>query len=185
MVFHTAPPHPASKARITCSPVLVGGADASQKGFGEAMPAKFTARLTSDISRLQLAHDGQRGPLAVRNSIHDLPSTIHAISSGKVLWIRRLPGPAIDYDAATIQGHATNALQQLQQRRLADSRNDEVAGQMKLRSGDRFQRLRHTHAFQKLQQAPIGKHPNWQRLPKKAHALLLGVLVLECKRRSE
>src|ERR1700729_2241213 len=44
MVFQTAPPHPASKARMICSPQLVGGPEASQNGFGEWMPAKFVVR---------------------------------------------------------------------------------------------------------------------------------------------
>src|SRR5215472_2011771 len=44
IVFHTAPPQPASNARITCSPLLAGGADASQKGFGLLMPAKSMLR---------------------------------------------------------------------------------------------------------------------------------------------
>src|SRR6185437_7462154 len=44
MVFHTAPPQPASNARITCPAVFVGGPDDSQNGFGDRMPAKFTAR---------------------------------------------------------------------------------------------------------------------------------------------
>ena len=39
-VFHTAPPQPASKARSTIDPMFVGGAEASQKGFGDLMPAK-------------------------------------------------------------------------------------------------------------------------------------------------
>ena len=43
-VFHTAPPQPASKARLIWSPVFVGGAEASQKGLGEEMPAMFTRR---------------------------------------------------------------------------------------------------------------------------------------------
>ena len=43
-VFQPAPPHPASKARMTCSPEFVGGADASQNGFGLLIPAKSTAR---------------------------------------------------------------------------------------------------------------------------------------------
>src|SRR5437899_8198095 len=38
-VFHTAPPQPASNARMICSPVLVGGALASQNGLGLLMPA--------------------------------------------------------------------------------------------------------------------------------------------------
>src|SRR6185437_9122188 len=44
MVFQTAPPQPASKARMTCPAVLVGGAEDSQNGFGERMPAKVTER---------------------------------------------------------------------------------------------------------------------------------------------
>src|ERR1019366_8462317 len=44
-VFQTAPPQPASKARMTCSPQLVGGPEASQKGFGQWMrPAKVVER---------------------------------------------------------------------------------------------------------------------------------------------
>src|SRR3977135_706935 len=44
-VFHTAPPQPASKARITCSPQLAGGPEASQNGLGQRMPpAKFVVR---------------------------------------------------------------------------------------------------------------------------------------------
>src|SRR4030095_11288624 len=44
MVFQTAPPQPASKARCTCMPELLGGADASQNGFGERIPAKLMFR---------------------------------------------------------------------------------------------------------------------------------------------
>src|SRR5258707_173719 len=44
MVFHTAPPQPASNARCTCIPELLGGADASQKGFGDRIPAKLMFR---------------------------------------------------------------------------------------------------------------------------------------------
>lgn len=44
MVFHTAPPQPASNALCTCAPELAGGAEASQKGLGERMPAKLMLR---------------------------------------------------------------------------------------------------------------------------------------------
>src|ERR1700691_3995910 len=44
MVFHTAPPQPASNARITWPPVLVGGPEASQNGLGLVTPANFTVR---------------------------------------------------------------------------------------------------------------------------------------------
>jgi hypothetical protein len=44
-VFHTAPPHPLSKALMTWYPELVGGAEASQKGLGDFIPAKFDFKL--------------------------------------------------------------------------------------------------------------------------------------------
>src|SRR5580658_3684257 len=44
MVFQTAPPQPASKARITWPAVFDGGPEASQKGFGDSMPQNFTFR---------------------------------------------------------------------------------------------------------------------------------------------
>ena len=59
MVFQTAPPQPASKARITWPPVLVGGPEASQKGFGELRPQKLTVGRTSITSlTLVLGDDG-------------------------------------------------------------------------------------------------------------------------------
>src|ERR1700733_11260310 len=65
IVFQTAPPHPASKARITCSPQLVGGALASQNGFGHLIPpAKFVVKSairtsppkTSDSPKVVIRH---------------------------------------------------------------------------------------------------------------------------------
>jgi hypothetical protein len=43
-VFQTAPPQPASNARSTIEPIFVGGAEASQKGLGDFIPAKLTLR---------------------------------------------------------------------------------------------------------------------------------------------
>src|SRR5215212_3668842 len=51
-VFQTAPPQPASNARSTIEPMFVGGAEASQKGLGDLMPAKSTLR--SAIAKLLL-----------------------------------------------------------------------------------------------------------------------------------
>src|SRR3954452_6853840 len=45
-VFQTAPPQPASKARRTWYSELVGGAEASQKGFGALTPQNSTVRST-------------------------------------------------------------------------------------------------------------------------------------------
>ena len=55
MVFQTAPPQPASKARMICSPALVGGAEASQKGLRQGMVAKVVSRVGMIISRELLA----------------------------------------------------------------------------------------------------------------------------------
>src|SRR5271163_2715761 len=62
MVFHTAPPQPASKARITWPPVLVGGPDASQNGFGLVTPANFTLR--SAIVNLRIGRKPSRRDFA-------------------------------------------------------------------------------------------------------------------------
>src|SRR5437588_5224443 len=50
-VFQTAPPHPASKARITWSPQFAGGPEASQNGLGHRMPPAKVV-LSSAIVRL-------------------------------------------------------------------------------------------------------------------------------------
>src|ERR1700734_3608239 len=98
MVFHTAPPHPASKARIICSPLLVGGAEASQKGLGERIPAKFPDKPGSRGgpgplpglgrplrvvrgSLLEPFRNGDAGPFPVRDRIHVFSTAIHAIAA--------------------------------------------------------------------------------------------------------
>src|SRR5260370_24282293 len=44
IVFQTAPPQPASNARMTCPAVFVGGPEASQNGFGLVIPANLTVK---------------------------------------------------------------------------------------------------------------------------------------------
>ena len=55
-VFHTAPPQPASNARSIIEPMFVGGALASQNGFGDLMPAKSTARSAISFVPHTLCH---------------------------------------------------------------------------------------------------------------------------------
>src|SRR5665213_3107600 len=43
-VFHTTPPRPALKARTTLYSLSVGGAEASQNGFGDLIPANSERR---------------------------------------------------------------------------------------------------------------------------------------------
>src|ERR1700691_5093663 len=89
MVFHTAPPHPASKARITCSPQLAGGAEASQNGLGLQMPpAKVVERsgpAALSMTRLEGTHDGDCSALPIRDRIHHLASSIDAIAARIIL----------------------------------------------------------------------------------------------------
>src|ERR1039458_4506504 len=75
MVFHTAPPQPASKALWICAPELVGGAEASQNGLGDLMPAKLVRRSAMFFhlarrERRQMLMDCLGGQLAILYS-HD------------------------------------------------------------------------------------------------------------------
>src|SRR5580704_2525163 len=97
MVFQTAPPQPASKARITCSPQLVGGAEASQKGLRHLMPAKVVSRVVSGIlaSEDPGGHCGARA-LAIGNGVDDLAAAVSAVTSCEVLRVGGLAGDAIN-----------------------------------------------------------------------------------------
>src|SRR4051812_1376246 len=104
MVFHMAPPHPASKARMICSPVLVGGPDASQKGLGEWMdPAKPRTRRSGPVSGmdgLRMGEHGQRGALSIRHRVYHFAATVHAIAPGVVARIAGATGRGIGDQAA-------------------------------------------------------------------------------------
>src|ERR1700733_4548931 len=115
MVFQTAPPQPASNARMTCSPQLVGGAEASQNGLGDRMPpANVVER--SDRSHLEGSGDSQSGPLSIRHGIHHLAAAIDAVAACKILRTPR-------------------ALQECIYRRLSDGGNHHVARQLKIGAG--------------------------------------------------
>src|SRR5271168_3698787 len=110
MVFQTAPPQPASKARITCSPQLVGGADANQNGFGELMPAVFAARLGAALevgsAMSGLVHEGLRDadgcPLTVGYGVDNLATAVHTVSTGKVLRVIRLARSTFNDNSAVL-----------------------------------------------------------------------------------
>src|SRR5579862_5705603 len=94
MVFQTAPPQPASKARFTWSPQLLGGPEASQNGLGDWMPAQRVVR--SAMERLQTACNTHRGTLAVGHGIHHLAAAVHAMTAGEVAGIGGLARGRID-----------------------------------------------------------------------------------------
>src|SRR5512132_2017467 len=81
-VFHTAPPQPRSNARWIWAPELVGGADASQNGLGERMPAQTEVR--SGMAALgEVAVDGLGGALAVGRGVDHLGAAVGAVAAGK------------------------------------------------------------------------------------------------------
>src|SRR5437763_17143037 len=104
-VFHTTPPQPASNARSTLYALSVGGAEASQNGFGLVMPTKVvvrsamqdllrlaTARLRlrrAAFGRAQEAVDGNRRALAVLDRLHrEIAAAVGAIAAGPNLGVR-------------------------------------------------------------------------------------------------
>src|SRR5215831_13721015 len=91
MVFHTAPPQPASKARITWSPQLVGGPDASQKGLGHRMPAKLVVR-----SAIVGSYDSEGGAFAIGYGIHHFAATIDTVTAREVLGIGGAAGGSVN-----------------------------------------------------------------------------------------
>src|SRR5579872_4233497 len=115
-VFHTTPPQPDLKARTTLYSLSVGGAEASQNGLGERMPAKVVAR--SAMSPLlgvgQHAVDRLGGDLAVLHRLYGQIRSGDAVAPGKDARQRRLP-LGIDNDAPA-----------LQRRCVLDRRHDEM-----------------------------------------------------------
>src|SRR5262249_51167110 len=69
-VFHTAPPQPASKARMICSPLFVGGAEASQKGVGLLFPGESIERAAI---LLYLKHSSTGDSSRARHCVHRPP----------------------------------------------------------------------------------------------------------------
>src|SRR6185437_250508 len=133
MVFQTAPPQPASKARMTCSPQLVGGAEASQKGLRHLMPAKVVSRVGLGILSSQdpCSHCGA-GALTVSHGIDDLTAAVGAVAACEVFGVGGLAGGAVDEDAAALElyfgGLCFAAGEELGVRGLADGEDDVFGG---------------------------------------------------------
>src|SRR5437762_12934653 len=104
-VFHTAPPHPASNARITCSPQFVGGAEASQNGLRHGIPQKLVSSvgLGLDMLHLQPRGNADARAFSVRDCVHNLPAPISAITAGKELRVGSLACRPVNEDASAFQ----------------------------------------------------------------------------------
>src|SRR5690349_22360766 len=135
MVFQTAPPHPASKARITWSPQFAGGPEASQNGFGHRMPAKFVVRsATATSKRLENA---ERGALSIGDGVHDLAPAVHAVPAGVILRIAGASGGTVDANQTAVGFE----LQPISEARLAEGEHDHVARDLIFRARDGLGRL--------------------------------------------
>src|ERR1035441_10125615 len=98
MVFHTAPPQPASKARMTCSPELAGGPEANQKGLGQRMPAKLVAR--SATFHHPMVHHPEGGANAIGHGVHHFAAAVDAIAAGGIFRIAGAAGGGSEEDTA-------------------------------------------------------------------------------------
>src|SRR5215472_1972045 len=107
MVFQTAPPHPASKARITWSPQLVGGPEASQNGLGQRIPAKLVVRSATDCLR-----DGTRRALSIGYGIDYFAPAVDAIAAGVIFGIGGPAGGAVHDDGPVIECDASGFAEQ-------------------------------------------------------------------------
>src|ERR1700722_11076595 len=98
-VFHPAPPQPASKARMTCSPVLAGGAEASQNGMGLSMPAVLVRRSAMG-EFAPLSMKGTCGVAPVVQGVDHLLAAVHAVAAGEDLGMAGGAGEGIGHHAA-------------------------------------------------------------------------------------
>ena len=105
IVFQTAPPQPASNARMICSPQLVGGADASQNGLGQGIPQNVVARVGLSSGKVSLQPRGYSDARAfsIRHSVDNFPAAIGAVAAREELGVRSLTGGAVDHDPPTLQ----------------------------------------------------------------------------------
>src|SRR5262245_11500530 len=103
MVFQTAPPQPASKARLTWYSELVGGAEASQKGLGARTPQKLMLRSGTGTSSGQQRVNPPRRDLAVLHGIDNLAAAADAVAAGEQLRDAGRPRGANDRHLAAVQ----------------------------------------------------------------------------------
>src|SRR6266481_7707318 len=140
MVFHTAPPQPASKARMIWYAVLVGGPEASQKGLGERTPQKLMLRSGIDppaVGSFQCVMNSRSGFLAMGDGIHHFTATIDTVPASEIARIAGLHGIRIHGHTAVCQLQARNLLEEVELALLSQSFDHHFHTQAKLASGDR------------------------------------------------
>src|ERR1043166_3484622 len=80
---------------------------------------------------LQPLGDADAGAFAVGRGVDDFPPAVHAVASGEVFSVLRLPGLAVDHHAALSPLYTPAASEKVPQPRLANCGNHHVACQVK------------------------------------------------------
>src|SRR5271170_4121798 len=138
IVFQTAPPQPASNARIICSPQFVGGADASQKGFIQGIPQNVVSRVGLMLAtlRLQPCRNSDACTFSICDRIHNFAAAVGAISTGEKLRIRSLTTHATDQNAPSFQLNLRTISPALakktRMRRLSNRKNNQISVEHKV-----------------------------------------------------
>src|ERR1700691_4052027 len=143
MVFQTAPPQPASKARMICSPQLVGGADASQKGLRHGMPQKVVASVGLGIRSPQPRGNADACAFSVGDCVDYFAAAVGAVAASEKLGIRGLAGGTVDEDAAALE---LKSVRQAGLRRLPDGQDKQIYSKTH-RSGMGSGKLNRFHRF--------------------------------------
>src|SRR5690606_4743416 len=125
-VFQTAPPPPASKARMIWPPELAGGAEASQNGLGETMPAVLLVRSGMVASR-QVRMNGVGRALSLRDGVDDFLAAVGAIAPGKPS-LAAGTAVLVDDDAAVVDGDPLDAGDEIAELALADREKHPIGG---------------------------------------------------------
>ena len=135
-VFQTTPPHPASNARATISPVFVIGQEASQNGFGPRMPAMSVKRSTPGTVESEGRTRAMRGAprasmmdaaasLAGLDGVDDFGPAIGDVADGPDLGVGRPAGHRVGEGQVAVRGDPEGG-QEARRRALAHRPDDRV-----------------------------------------------------------
>src|SRR6266446_5450469 len=111
---------------MTWSPEFAGGAEASQNGLGDLIPARSIDR--SAIFPSQLSMNRHCGNSSIGNRVYNFLSAVDAITPGINFRVFGSAGLRIDDNAAArITCHFWELCRQFLGFRLADGDNDQIA----------------------------------------------------------
>ena len=149
------------------------------------MPQKLVASVGLGLSNgsPQPRGDADACAFSVRHRIDDFAASVGAVAAGKKLWMRGLPGSAVNHDAAPFQ---FNFFRQADLGRLPNSQDNQIPRERKFRPGSRNDRsvsgcfeadqLNRLHGF-------VTEDARGLCMPQKLHSLEPRVLVFkgECR----